>query len=259
VQSGSLEGDLDTLLDAGQSRVAVLGASVRQLGAEAVARELRARGMSVSSYQSGLAVRPLDPPPSHQTVADFMADTAAIGATMLTMSAGPRGDLTFAQADEIYLDGLRRAAPLAQALGLTMLVEPIHPLLFMNSFIHTLRHAADLASQVEAAGVVVDTAHVFWDRNFARDLEASAPLLSLVQVGQLDAAALAEKRWARAPLDSGPVDVKGIVLACYDAGYRGVYEQENTLPQVMDRRRTAQSIAADAAWFDALWEGVTAS
>jgi len=245
--------DLDRLVEAGETKVAPMASSLRLIGAEAAARLIRERGLTSSSYHAGLRILDLDDAAADQAIRAAIVDAAAVGAPSVSVSAGGAGGRKPSEADEIYVARLRRAAPLARELGVRFGVEPLHPLLCENGYIHSLRHGAEVAAQVEGCQVVLDTAHLFWDRELYADIERHVGLIGLIQLGQLSRPDLAEKRWVRAPLHDGAVPMADILHALHAAGYRGDYEHENLLAGDMSREARVASVRADAQWFRALW------
>jgi sugar phosphate isomerase/epimerase len=253
VQSPTLEDDLDIILDVGQRSVAIMGTTVRSMGPQSVRRHLQDRAMTVSSYHAGLRILELDDDEADRAIAATLREAAAIGAPQVSLSAGPRGGLSFAQADARYIGRLNRSAPLAGELGVAIGVEPLHPLLCANGYIHGLNHAAEVVLQVPGSVIVLDTVHVFWDRNLHADIAKHIALIGLVQLGQLSLEGLARKSWLRSPLASGAIDLANMVKACHDAGYRGVYEQENLSFEPITRTERTASLKEDADWFADLW------
>jgi sugar phosphate isomerase/epimerase len=84
-----------------------------------------------------------------------------------------------------------------------MASEPLHPFLHTLSYVHTLGHAAEIASRVEGCGVALDLVHTFWDRRIDDDIAACVRLVSTVHVGNLSKTALDAKTWRRSQLDDG--------------------------------------------------------
>jgi sugar phosphate isomerase/epimerase len=245
--------DLDRLVEAGETKVALTGASLRAVGAGTAARLMKERGLTSSSFHAGLRILEQDDAEADRAIRTAIIDAAAVGASSVSVSAGPRGERSFSEADAVYIARLRRVAPLAQELRVGLGIEPLHPLLCANGYIHTLRHGAEVAAQVEGAELVLDTAHLFWDRELFADIAQHVDQIGLVQLGQLSRPDLADKRWVRAPFRDGAVPMAEILKAIHAAGYRGDYEHENILAAEMTRAARIDSLRDDAAWFRALW------
>ena len=253
VRAKSVGEDFDIVCEAGEMAVAVWGPLLRAIGAAETVRHLKARSLHVSSYHAGLRILELEDDEADAVIRATIEEAAAIEAPLASINPGPKGDRTFAKADEIFVTRLNRAAPLARKANVRLGIEPIHPFLCTNGYIHTLRHGAEIVARVAASALVVDTAHLFWDRDLFADIELNIAAVGLVQLGQLSSAQLAEKRWARAPFAIGAVPLAEILCALRDAGYAGYYEDETLLPSEMTRAERVTSIAAGAAWFRDLW------
>jgi sugar phosphate isomerase/epimerase len=245
--------DLDRLIEAGGKMTALMGASLRPVGPETAARLMKERGLRSSSYHAGLRILELDDAAANQAIRTAILDGAAVGAPVVAVSAGRAGERKSTEADQVYVERLRRAAPLARELGVRLGIEPLHPLLCELGYIHNLRHGAEVASRVEGCCIVLDTAQLFWDRELYTDIERHVGYIGLIQLGQLSRPDLAEKRWVRAPFYDGAVPMEDIIRALHAAGYRGAYEHENLLPGEMSRAARIASIKADAQWFRELW------
>lgn len=98
----------------------------------------------------------------------------AIGADCLVMVCGglPQGSKDLAAAREIVRDGLHAILPEARAAGVTLALEPLHPMTCADrSVLSTLGQALDLCDELgEGAGVAVDVYHVWWDPDLARQM-----------------------------------------------------------------------------------------
>ncbi len=243
--------DLDRLVEAGVTIAALMGASLRRVGPETAARLMKERGLRSSSYHAGLRV--LDQDDADDAIRAAITHAAALGAPVVAVSAGPAGERKSSGADQVYVERLRRAAPLAREFGVRLGIEPLHPLLCAFGYIHSLRHAAEVAARVEGCCVILDTAQLFWDRALYADIERYVDLIGLIQLSQLSRSGLAEKRWERAPLHDGAVPMCDLIRALHEAGYRGDYEHENLLPGDMMRSARIFSIKADVQWFRELW------
>ena len=123
-------------------------------------------------------------------------------------------------------DWLARAAPLAAEREVRIMLEPMHPLMRRWSFVHTLCHALTLVEGIEGAGVVLDLGHVWWEHGLDVLIREHIGEIVSVQVTNVDAAALEEIRYERAPLDTGDVPVAPLVRLLESSGYRGWYENE---------------------------------
>lgn len=98
-----------------------------------------------------------------------LAAAGAAGSTaVLVLVAGgiPEGSHDLAGARERVADALAELAPEAEAAGVQLSIEPLHPMYVSDrAVVSTLKQALDLASPFapEVVGVEVDTFHLWWD------------------------------------------------------------------------------------------------
>jgi sugar phosphate isomerase/epimerase len=225
---------------------------VRKTGAEETVRLLRERNLGVTSIHLGLKVLELDDASAEIALRAGLELAAAVGAPVAPVSPGSPSAYRTLEADEIYTRRLARVAPLAKELGIMMGIEPIHPFLHGIGYIHTIRHAARIASRVENCGIILDVAHLYWDGDLDNDIRTHVQKLCLIQLANLDKEALAQRRWGRAPLDAGVVPIADIVHRINAAGYRGAYESELLLDLPHDQ--CIEVARASRLWFDRIWQ-----
>ena len=93
-------------------------------------------------------------------------DAATLGAEVLVLVCGAAPERDIAGARRMVADGIAAIAPDAEAAGIRLGIEPLHPAFAAErSCITTLREARLIAEQFAPAmvGVVVDVYHVWWD------------------------------------------------------------------------------------------------
>jgi len=190
----SMAGDLDMACESGAHALGLYAPLVRSAGAEETVRMLAERNLGVTSIHLGLKILELDDARADAVLREGLQLAAAVGAPVAPVSPGSSGGSRTAEADETYVRRLARVAPLAKALGVTMAIEPLHPFLHAIGYIHTIRHAARIASRVENCGIIVDVAHLYWDGDLDQDIRTHLEKLCLVQLANLDKEALAQRR-----------------------------------------------------------------
>ncbi|MFS0853936.1 sugar phosphate isomerase/epimerase family protein [Microbacterium sp. 179-I 3D4 NHS] len=98
-----------------------------------------------------------------------LADAGAPGSTaVLVLVAGglPEGSRDIAGARERVRDAIGDLAPYAEAAGVTLAIEPLHPMYATDRcVVSTLGLALDIAADFDphVVGAAVDTFHIFWD------------------------------------------------------------------------------------------------
>ncbi|WP_424449005.1 sugar phosphate isomerase/epimerase family protein [Microbacterium arborescens] len=101
--------------------------------------------------------------------AAVLAAAGAPGSTaILVLVAGglPEGSRDIVGARERVRDAIGELAPHAKAAGVTLAIEPLHPMFASDRcVVSTLSQALDIAAdfEPEVVGATVDTFHIFWD------------------------------------------------------------------------------------------------
>ncbi|MFB9658162.1 sugar phosphate isomerase/epimerase family protein [Glycomyces mayteni] len=139
---------------------------VQEMGLAATAKLVKDAGVEVTSLCRGGFFT--DPTPA--AIADnkqAIDEAAEVGApTLVLVSGGIPDGGTIDTAREGVKDALDQLAPYALAQGVTLAIEPLHPMFASDRcVVATLAEALDLAAPFapEAVGVVVDTYHLWWD------------------------------------------------------------------------------------------------
>jgi sugar phosphate isomerase/epimerase len=248
---GSFAADVALASDAGIRAIGVDHAAVDAVGVDEAARILDDAGMDVSSYLAledilgAGGTAPLDEAARRLEVA------ARLGASGAVVATGPLGDRAVVDADAACRAWLEAAAPLAADRGVRLLFEPVHPLMRHWSYVHTLEHGLALVAGVPGTAVVLDVGHVWWERDLDALIRTNIGEIGLVQVTNIDRAALEEVRYDRAPLpNGGDVPLAALVGTLEAAGYRGWYEDE-TIARIPRDERLAVLVAS-REWFEAL-------
>lgn len=201
-------------------------------GAERTARHLRDAGLWVASVCTG---------------AWFNADTAAgyekaieenrrildmaatIGAPCVVMVVGglPSNSKDIAGQRARVRDGLHRLAPYARSVGVKLGLEPLHPMYAGDrSVLNTIRHANDLCDDLgDAAGLVADVYHCWWDPEFEAQLHRAGPE-RILTFHYCDWRVPTRNMRDRAMVGDGVVDIPRIRGWLDDIGYAGVFELE---------------------------------
>jgi len=156
-------------------------------------------------------------------------EAAAIGAECVVMIGGglPQGSRDIVGARQMFIDGLVAVLPHARAAKVPLALEPMHPMYAADrGVVVTLAEMIDLCDQFgEGLGIAVDTYHVWWDPNLAREIaRAGSRIIShhicdwLVPTRHM----LTD----RGMMGDGAIDFPAIRRMIEAAGYRGIQEVE---------------------------------
>jgi sugar phosphate isomerase/epimerase len=152
--------------EAGVASVGVTRSALREMGVEGLSRCLRDNGLGVSSLNSagfftgiGSAAR-----------TDFsdreMIDAAAeLGAGALTVISGAAGDppMPLAEAHNLVKSGFAEMAGHAEAAGVTLGLEPIHPAdVLTKGCVNSIADALALTAPLPGVDLIVDLYHSWW-------------------------------------------------------------------------------------------------
>ena len=143
-------------------------------------------------------------------------------------------------ARERVADALAELAPDAQAAGVTLAIEPLHPMYASDrAVVSTLKQALDLAEPFDPSvvGVTVDTFHVWWDPRGAaadRPRRRGGPHRDLPGVRLEDPAARRRAARPRHYPGDGVIDFATLTAAVEATGYAGDIEVEIFNQEIWD-------------------------
>lgn len=222
----------------GYSRHGVHGIGVwrdklAECGLAEARRALRAAGAWVPSLckAGDLGSAQLrDPQAALDDTRRALDEAAEIGAaTVVFVSGGigsPRADLRTARARVV--EHLQQAAPHARAVGVTLGIEPFHPMhAAERGCINTLAQAHRLCEEVgDGTAIVLDVFHTWWDPELDTYLDA-AHLQRTASIQLCDwRVPTRHPVQDRAMVGDGAADVAGLVAEVERQGWRGPYEIE---------------------------------
>ncbi len=152
-------------------------------------------------------------------------DAAAIGSRVLVLVCGPAPDRDLGAARSMVADGIAAIADHARAAGVTLGIEPLHPMFAAErSVITTLAEANTLAERLDV-GVVIDTFHVWWDPElYAQIARARGRIVGFHVSDWL--VPLPDVLLGRGMMGDGVIDLRRIREAVAAAGYDGPIEVE---------------------------------
>ena len=214
--------------------IAVWRDKLRELGVAEGARRLRDHGMTVTGYCVGGLLTARDDAAFQAALDDnrrVIEEAAEIGARCVIvlsggLEAGER-DLAFARARA--LDGLAELLPAAEAAGVTLALEPLHPMMCaQRSVLATLGQANDWCERLGAGaalGIAVDVYHVWWDPDLAAQIRRAGLRIVAFHISDW-LPETRDLRLDRGMMGDGVIDLPGIRRLVEAAGYRGHREVE---------------------------------
>ncbi len=209
---------------------------VQEVGVEKAAKLVRDAGLRISSLCRGGFLTASDPAGIAAALADnrrAVDEAATLGTDALVMVVGglPEGDVDLAGARARVAERLAELAPYAQAAGVKLVVEPLHPMYVADrAVLSTLGQALDLAAPhpVDAVAVVVDTFHVFWDPDLAAQVARAGEegRIAAYQVCDFNLPIPADALLARGMMGDGVIDFAPITRMVAATGSTGDVEVE---------------------------------
>ena len=207
---------------------------VAELGLAAAAAAVRAAGLHVSSLCRGGFFTHADPEARQAAIADNKAaitEAAALGTDTLVLVSGGLvpGSRDIGLARRLIADAIGELVPVAQAHGVRLGIEALHPVFAADRCVITrLGEALDLALAfpADAVGVVVDTYHVWWDAALLPDIARAGERIVSYQVCDWILPLPADTLLGRGHVGDGYIDFPPVTAAVAAAGYTGYIEVE---------------------------------
>jgi sugar phosphate isomerase/epimerase len=188
-------------------------------------------GLRASSLCRGGWFSAPTPAERRERIADnrvAIEQAAALGTKVLVIVPGPAHGQSLDDARATVLDGLREILPDAERAGITLGIEPLHPMYAAErSVVVTLRQANDMADALAspAAGVVIDAFHVWWDPEVYAQIERARGRIAGFHVSDWPVP-LPGILMGRAMMGDGVIEIRRLRLAVEAAGYTGPIEVE---------------------------------
>jgi len=222
----------------------------REIGTHAMAigNAARSAGLPVAGLcRTPFLVGPLAPAGRQAVMDDFFASidmAAALQARVLTIVVGgvESGTKGVTESLKRVTDRVAEAAPYAAARGVSLALEPLHPVYGGNrSCLTTTRDALDICDAIAAPnlGVAIDVYHVWWDTDLAAQLaRAGQRILGYHLCDWL--ADTTDVLLDRGMMGDGVADLRAIRAGVEGAGYSGLCEVEIFSAQNWWKRNPAE-------------------
>lgn len=102
---------------------------------------------------------------------------ASVGAPSIVLVCGADGRQSLEKSREQIAEGILQLIPAAEAAGVKLSIEPLHPMYAGDrSAINTLRQANDMAELIHSkwVGVAIDVYHLWWDPDLRKEIRRCA-------------------------------------------------------------------------------------
>jgi sugar phosphate isomerase/epimerase len=244
IKYASLEVALDVVADAGVSSIGLWREPVAEVGLTSAVRMVADSGLRVSSLCRGGFFTMTEGPSRRDSIGEnqrAIDETAALGAPTLVLVAGglPAGSRDLAGARERVRDAIGELAPYAASAGISLAIEPLHPMYASDrAVVSTLGQALDIAQQFppDVVGVVVDTFHVWWDPDVLQQIARAQGHIASYQVCDWATPLPDDVLLARHYPGDGSIDFAPLTRAVLEAGYTGDIEVEIFNQKIWDEQ-----------------------
>ena len=232
VKPWSLAELVDGCARAGISAISPWRDIVQACGVVCAAKLIRAHGMTVTGLCRGGMFPAVDAAGRQAALDDnrrAVDEAAAIGAQCLILVVGalPKDSRDLAGARRQVRDGLAALLPYARQASVPLAIEPLHPMYAADrACVNTLAQANDLCDELGVgAGVAVDTYHVWWDPDIARQIARAGRNILAYHVNDW-LLPTTDLLLDRGMMGDGVIDLRAIRAMVEAAGYRGHCEVE---------------------------------
>lgn len=165
----TLEQTCQALAAAGIPGVTVWRQHLEPYGPAKAAQIIRAAGLQVPALCRGGFFPAVDAGARQKAIDDnkkAIDEAAAIGAGMVVLVCGAVPGMPLETARAQIADGIAECLPHAQACGVKLAIEPLHPMYAGDrSAVSTMTQAREICERLRhpLLGIAVDVYHVWWD------------------------------------------------------------------------------------------------
>jgi sugar phosphate isomerase/epimerase len=221
-------------VDAGLGAIGIWREQLAEVGLEQARQLVADSGLRVSSLCRGGFFTHAEEAAAQAAEASnrrAIDEAAALGAATLVLVPGglPPADRDLAGARERVARAVERLVPYASQRGVTLGIEPMHPLYAADrGVVSTLAQALDVAERfdVEDVGVVVDSFHVWWDPAVAEQVARAGDRIVSYQISDWITPLPPDSLLARGMVGDGHIDFAALTRAVAATGYEGDVEVE---------------------------------
>ena len=182
----------------------------------------------------------------------------ALGAPLIVLVCGAVPGQPLAESRKQITDGIAAVLPAARQAGVTLAIEPLHPMYADDrSAINTMAQAhsvCDALGSPANLGIAVDVYHVWWDDSLEEQLQLAGRTNRLSAFHVCDwKTPTADLLNDRGLMGEGCIPIRGIKDWTETAGFRGYHEVEifSNLYWVMDQQEYLQRIVSAYSSHDA--------
>ena len=207
---------------------------IAAIGLDEAARIVRANNIRVTGVCRG-GMFPAETAAGRQANIDdnlrAIDEAAALNADCLVLVVGglPGSSKDIVGARQMVSDGIAAMVPHANASGVRIAIEPLHPMYAADrACVNTIDQALDICETLgETVGVAIDVYHVWWDPYLARAIARAGRMKRIFAHHICDwLVPTKDMLLDRGMMGDGIIDLKGIRRMIEEAGFHGPQEVE---------------------------------
>ena len=207
---------------------------IAAIGLDEAARIVKANNIRVTGVCRG-GMFPAETAAGRQANIDdnlrAIDEAAALNADCLVLVVGglPGSSKDIVGARQMVSDGIAAMLPHANASGVRIAIEPLHPMYAADrACVNTIDQALDICETLgETVGVAIDVYHVWWDPYLARAIARAGRMKRIFAHHICDwLVPTKDMLLDRGMMGDGVIDLPGIRKMIEDAGFHGPQEVE---------------------------------
>lgn len=229
----SLKQCCDAYAAAGIGGISVWRNVIEPIGIEEAATIVRGSGLKVPALVRGGFFPGWDAATRQQAIDDnktCVDEAAALGADMVVLVVGAVPGMPLAEARMQTAEGIAMVAPHADAAGVKLAIEPLHPMYAADrSCINRMSDARIICEHLDhpSVGIALDVFHVWWDPELQWEIDVAAEQNRLFAFHVCDwKPDMKHMLTDRGMPGEGCIDVRTIRGWVEDAGFDGFNEVE---------------------------------
>lgn len=153
---------------------------IEPIGTEEAARIIKSSGLKVPALARGGFFPGWDAAARQKAVDEnkqCVDEAAAIGAEMVVLVVGALPGMALAEARMQVAEGLAQVLPHAEASGVKLAIEPLHPMYAATrSCVNRMAEAREICEHIDSKmlGIAIDVYHVWWDPELQWEIDVAA-------------------------------------------------------------------------------------
>ena len=203
------------------------------VGLDEAAKIVKGSGLQVPAYVRG-GFFPAGDPEKRQAAIDhnkvLLDEAQALGADQVVLVVGAVPGMPLAEARKHVQDGIAACLPHAQATGVKLSIEPLHPMYAGDkSCINRMAEAREIceALQSKMLGIALDVYHVWWDPDLEIEIRLAGEQGTLLGYHICDWRLETRHMLTdRGLMGDGCIDIAGITQMVRATGFNGLAEVE---------------------------------